>query len=587
MMAKKAPRLLALAAVVGWSLARAGSAQPITVVEFPQPNQTVSGVVAVGGFVLDTNRVTSIGLSIDGGDPVNDAVLNIARPDVLTAFPTFANGQNPKPGFVTSFLAKNVSDGPHTISLVITEADNSTATVSTPFTVVVDNTINQAPFGHVDMPGDGAFPAADGVLTVFGWALDDSDVDHIDFFVDGVIVATAVGRDHPGNAIFGGTRPDVFAAFPDFPGPNPKSLFSAFFANIDSSALLDGMHTLTVVATDDQGSSRNLGARSFQVENTGANLAPFGTLEYPLDSSWLICSPPLTVTSGGGGCPSPCTPGQGVSGLPNFFPNVVKGWALDLGARLDRGQVSFVELLLDGAIVANTRTDCVLFNNLLANCYGLNRPDVGQTYAGFVNANNSGFRFTFALSRDPGQQFFDVLIPVPGGVKGVGTPRLGAGKHTLSIRVGDEKETETELASLSVDLVCDIGSSSPDKASFGNIDSPIPNQYINGIFPIFGWAFDLDGGVLGGVTAVDVDIDGQVVATLTPANGMYGIFRPDVPANDFRVTTPFVGYSYLLDTTKLGNAPHDLAIYAFDRAGHRAEIGRRQFTVFNNNPTKD
>lgn len=583
MMGKMAPRLSALVAVVGWCLARSGGAQPITVVDFPQPNQTVSGVVAVGGFVLDMSHITNVGLSIDGGDPINNAILNLSRPDVLTAFPSYANGQNPKPGFLTSFLARNFADGPHTLTLVVTEADNPVPTTSAPVTVNVDNTINQAPFGHIDMPGDGTFPSPDGVLTVFGWAIDDSDVDHIDFLVDGVIVASAIGRNRPGNAVFGGTRPDVFAAFPDFPGPFPNSLYSAYYANIDSTAFLDGMHTLTVVATDDQGASRNLGSRSFQVENTGANLAPFGSLEYPLDESWLICGPPLIVPPGGGGCPSPCLPGTGgISGLPTLFPNVVKGWALDLGARLDQGQVSYVELLIDGAIVSNTRTDCVLVGASLNNCYGLNRPDVGMVYQGDVNANNSGFRFAFALARDPSQGFFDVLVQTPLGIAGVGEPRVTAGKHTLSVRVGDEKETVTELASISVDIVCDITSSNPDRASFGNIDSPVPGQYISGIFPIFGWAHDFDIGV----TAVDVDIDGQVVATLTAIDGTYGIYRPDVPAHDTRVSTPFVGFSYLLDTTKLGNAPHDLAIYAFDHAGHRSEIGRRQFTVFNNTPVK-
>ena len=56
--------------------------------------------------------------------------------------------------------------------------------------------------------------------------------------------------------MFGSQRPDVYAAFPDFPGPAPKSLFSGFAANIDSTRFLDGIHTVTVRATGNRVAKR-------------------------------------------------------------------------------------------------------------------------------------------------------------------------------------------------------------------------------------------------------------------------------------------------------------------------------------------
>jgi len=597
-MSKKAPWIVAL--LVGAALAAPASAQmvrreqrnplvvdrgdayvngPILVVDGPQPGQTVIGVVGVSGWVLDMNSIDKIELFIDGNNlPVNRAVMNIPRPDIVAAFPAFAGGTT-NPGWITSFLARDYP-GAHNLFIGVTESSGAGPIMFGPIPVNVDTTINQAPFGHVDLPAnDGWTQSASGPLIVLGWALDDSDIDHIDFIVDGGIVATAVGRGGVGNAMFGGLRPDIYAAFPEFPGPNPTSLYSGFVANIDSTRLIDGMHTVTVRAYDNQGAGADIGTRIFQVENIGAELGPFGAMEYPMDEATMICGPGVTIGTGGG-CPSPCVPGGGGGTPIGFFPNIVTGWALDTGARQDQGQVSYVELLLDGALVANTQSNCVVAGSVFSNCYGLNRPDIARDYQGFVNADNSGFKFAFGLAHDPFLEMLDVIIPTPFG------PSISTftvpGKHTLSLRVGDEEETISEFGDISVDVTCDTTVAVPDKASFGNVDSPTEGQFINGTFTVVGWAFDFDGGV----TSVDLAVDGVVLANLNPVNGMYGLRRDDVVASDNRVTTPYVGFVYPLDTTKLGDSEHDLTIYAYDHAGNRTLIGRRQFVDFNNTTIK-
>jgi hypothetical protein len=92
---------------------------------------------------------------------------------------------------------------------------------------------------------------------------------------------------------------------------------------------------------------------------------------------------------------------------------------------------------------------------------------------------------------------------------------------------------------------------------------------------VFGWAFDLNG-----VQRVEVDVDGQIVGIAT-----YGLSRPDVPLADPRVPSVSVGFSFLLDTTRLSDSEHDLVIYVVDSTfgtPRRTEIGRRKFVVNNN-----
>ena len=556
-MFRKAPRLLALLASSVWLLASEAGGQPIGGIDSPVNGQTVTGIVRLTGFVLNHSAIDLIELAVDGVI-VNRADMNIPRPDVLEIFPTYYNSATPNPGFLTSFYARSYEAGPHTLQILARESESQLLHPITSIVVNVDPSVNQAPFGFIDIPGPSGLEGANGAFPVAGWAVDDIDIDHIDFLVDGQIVAGAVGRGEPSTATYGTTRPDVAAAFPDV----PLALYSGFIANIDTSQFLNGIHVISVRATDNEGASREIGTRRVQIVNNGQNLAPFGRIDFPLDKASLFC-----ITSPGG-FPSPCTP---EICFPSAF-NVVAGWALDVGSSLDRGQVSYVELLLDGQIVANTRSDCTQIGGALTNCYGINRPDVARSYSGFVNADNAGWSFSFFLGRDNQSGQISILSPVT-GADPVLVGYTTAGKHTIAIRVGDEEETQTQIGAISVDILCDVDTG--DQPAFGYVDTPSDYQFINGLFEVFGWAYDFQG-----VLRVEVDVDGHVVG-----NALYGLARPDVPSNDFRVGTQNVGMSYFLDTTSLSDSAHDLVIYVVDRAGNRTEIGRRKFVVNNNVPT--
>ncbi len=465
-MSRKAPSALALLLGLGWLIASTAGAVVIGAIDTPTQNQTVFGVVRVSGFALDFNPIDKIEILVDGV-VVNRADLNIPRVDVLEVFPNYFNSPTSRPGFLSAFLARNYASGFHSVTVRVTESSLA-VTLLGPVTVIVDNTMNQAPFGFIDIPSPTVVEGASGSYPIQGWALDDEDVDHIDFLVDGQIVAGAVGRGRPGTANFGSPRPDVFAAFPDFPGPAPRSLYSGFIANIDTTRFLNGLHIVSVRATDNRGLSAVIGTRTIQIENNALYLAPFGRVDFPLDKASLLCSGTFSTPSPGPGpCPSPCTPGPPTPGFPGVIPNIVKGWVLDTGARLDKGQVAYVELLIDGAIIANTRRDCVLVGGTPTNCYGVNRPDVAQLFPGFVNADNAGFNFIFSLVRDPGTGLFAVVIPRVNNPVIVGA--VAGGKHTLAIRVGDDAATVTQIGAMSINVVCDIANN--DFPSIGFIDN--------------------------------------------------------------------------------------------------------------------
>jgi hypothetical protein len=582
----------------------AASPQAFGHVDIPAPGQNVFGIVPVSGWNLDLNSISSINLCIDGAY-VATADINLPRVDVLNAFPTYANSPTAQPGFITSFYTKSLEasgacntydDGDHLISIRVVESDNPNVAIDiADIPVVVRNfnddgtPNNQAPFGFIDIPDPSAADTEgfDSAHPVVGWAIDDSLVDHIDVLVDGQIVATAVCCNVPGapisgsaagTATYGGTRPDVQAAFPCV----PWSLFSGWSANIDTTALVNGLHTISARVTDDQGASRVMGTRTVQTDNASGNLHPFGDIDYPLDELTFTFVPPCLegeIASCGpsGGSPSPITP-------PVSSFDIVSGWVLDTGSRLDFGQTGYVELLIDGVIIANTRRDCVNGpNGVFENCYGVNRPDVERLYPGFVNSDNAGYVFDF-VAIDNGSGNLLISIPLAGGGFRCVT-EIAPGKHDITVRAGDVSETVEEQIGIPLSAIftaCRPVGSAQDVPSIGYVDYPYFYQFVDGQVTIVGWAFDVDDGV----KDVQLDVDGTIVSQCDGSPfATFPISRPDVEKRDPRVNTTQVGWTFCLDTTKLGDSAHDINVYVTDHRSIRTLVGRTKIVVNNNVPT--
>lgn len=505
--------------------------------ERPREGETVNGMVLVQGWALDEQRISHIDLYVDD-EFQHRANLNVPRLDIIRSFPDWEGVQNRKPGFQTGFLASRFSNGEHTVHVVVTTEDNRSFEVGRR-TVTIDNTLNQSPFGHVDIPGTEAVYDANGSFPVTGWVTDTDGVARVDVLINGSNMQSAV---------YGDPRPDVSNAFPDF----PAALFSGFIAHVDTTRLLNGMHTLAVRAVDRQGLSRVIGERTIQVFNSTNNLRPFGYLDEPQRDAVLYGTNCDVVPD----CSfSPC--------IPADFDNKispVRGWALDLGVREDTGRVSYAELLVDG--VKWYSTDQCRFDSTLGayvNCYGLTRFDVAKYYPTYADSPRAGFFFSLDV----------------GALMALGVP---AGRHVLKVRVGDQEQTFADLPNTSgVPVWFECAETTQDFASFGFIDTPGNFDFVKGTVVVSGWALDEN---RPGVSAVEIRVDGTLMGVAT-----LGYARPDV-----REAYPTVfnsinsGWRFFLDTTLLSDARHRLTATAVDNFGNRTEIGSIDFYVDNPQP---
>jgi hypothetical protein len=523
--------------------------QTLGSIDVPVDGATVSGYVQVKGFALDGNQVSNVDVFVDGTDPANlvttagGANINLPRPDVIQFFPQYGGTAGQFPGYETSFKASLFSNGSHTVFVRITDVGGCSFFLSSR-TVIVDNTRNQPPFGAVDFPQPDSGVSANGILAVVGWALDDRTVDHVDVFVDGLIERQAVT---------GIPRADVAADYPD----NPDAILSGFILNIDSTRYANGVHTVTVKAVDDQGQQGVLGVRRVQMFNNSPNLAPFGEVEFPLlNATWIgTCVAPNPIPGG---------PSGGPGGIVDTrFLMLANGWALDTSVAQERGGVSHVILEIDGTVIKDTRVNChreSLLANALVDCYGYYRPDIEMLYPGFPQVPNVGFQF-----------FVDVgLLLSQEGFR--------EGAHLLQIKALDKEDSASLLREVPIIMECATGNTDPPPIGF--IDDPTNYQFIGGVFPVIGWALDLDV-----VVKVRILVDGfpQVDPISHKDFATLGFNSPDVAAQfpNFPQVNA-ARFLFNLDTTKISNSEHDLLIEVTDGRGHVRSAGTRRVIVDNN-----
>ncbi|MGH9457867.1 MAG: Ig-like domain-containing protein [Thermoanaerobaculia bacterium] len=526
-------RGLALGCLCAFLVPAAYAQTFVGVLEHPLEGSTGSGVVLVRGFALDDSQISKVEVFVDDVF-LHNASINIPRIDVIESYPNFAGVQTKIPGFQSGFLANRFTNGPHTVHVVVHTADGGAEVVGRRV-IEIDNTINQSPFGFIDIPSPVLTHDATGSFPVVGWATDVDGIRELEVLVDGFVVQPAV---------YGDPRPDVAAVFPDFRG----AMFSGFVANIDSTRFLDGLHQLTVRATDTLGLSRTIGQRTIQIFNAETVLRPFGFIDEPLKDSELfgtdcVVPPPCQV--------SPCVP---VDFSRHITP--VRGWALDLGTRENLGRVAYAELLLDG--VSWLTTDDCTFDATLGgyvNCYGLPSLDVERFYPTHPDAVRSRFFFTL-----------DVGSLMALGVR--------PGAHNLKVRVGDLEQTFAELPNSSgINVFFRCAPGDLDFPAIGYIEFPEKMDYVGGVVTFHGWALDSNNGV----AVVNIYIDGNFMA---PA--AYGFARPDVQA--VYPTFPGAsnsGWSFTIDTNQLIDSRHRLTVEVIDSVGNEAFIGSVDFFVDN------
>jgi hypothetical protein len=530
----------------------------------PGDGATVFGLVTVTGFVVDDGEqcgpqwtwnncewaealVSKIDLYVDD-EYVATADLDQPRYDILQAYPWYAGTPYARPGFATSFDSRDYSDGQHTLFIRVTFSDAAVEDYGLR-SFTVDNDINQAPFGVLELPGTNQ--PMNGVFPVTGWAIDDETVEYVEVLVDGLAM---------GNAVLGEHRPDIAHLFPS----DPDAEYAGFIRMLNTTVLNNGIHILAVRAVDNQGASRIIGRRFVQTFNTGSNLPPFGAIDWPIANHTMIAD----------GCRAIDGSTPPWSGDVYADPDAVEmifGWALDVGSRTDNGGVAFVELMLDNAPVPLGASDNPQNTSLPSfywetspnwgtdyNYYGHPRMDIQRLYADVPNSKDCGFAFLMDIN---------YLILARGYSEGL---------HYLQVRAGDIENNVADIAQIPVIFDCN---DDPDDPAIGDIVTPEHMELVAGVVEVTGFADDTRT-----LRQVEIWVDGNFI----------GLADFGLPSPEFEEAYPWLptsvtrnsGYRYELDTVaeNLADGEHSLVVWTEDVKDGRTIIGERRFVLDNQNP---
>jgi len=358
-----------------------------------------------------------------------------------------------------------------------------------------------------------------GFLPLHGWALDDVGIDRVEIYVDG---------EPAGTAYFGFRRPDVEAVYPGY----PDSATAGFGVELNSTLWLNGFHTLTAVAVAEDGERTTLGD-SYQIQFNNAShlLPPFGQIEFPHSGAQLFGNCDILD--------------------PSRRYSVVTGYAVDTGVELGDTGVKYVELLVNGAIYANSVTSCFYseVTGGLTNCFGLPRPEIRNRYPSIPNALNSGYRFVLDV----------------GALVDLG---FGQGFHELTVRAGDYYGNVANIAEIPVVFLCD--NNQDNEGAIGEIELPLPLGIYAGRVSFTGWALDWEG-----VNRIRIFVDGILVGDAT-----HGLARPLVSGlYPGYPESAAPGWEYELNAAEFTDGLHTLQVVVEDDLGIESVLGEIPFLL--------
>jgi uncharacterized protein (TIGR03437 family) len=223
-------------ASAAFTVANAVNAGP-TLVTIAQPNTTTipyAGVARFSGSSMNQNGKAITGISVTiNGVPYGRATLSSGAWSYLLD-------------------TTQLPDGAYTLGVTATAADGSQAIGSASFTIANWSAGNPMHI-TIDTPASNSGPFF-GVARFGGWAVnDDGPVSAVSIAVDGIPF---------GSASYGGVRADVCTALPGRAGcPNV-----GWDAEVDTTLLANGSHTLSVTATTTNSQSSTTTA-TFTVQN--------------------------------------------------------------------------------------------------------------------------------------------------------------------------------------------------------------------------------------------------------------------------------------------------------------------------------
>jgi hypothetical protein len=259
------------------TLANGTSANPVGTVDTPLNNATgITGAVPFTGWAIDDIEITratlcraAFGGEVAPVDPncgglaqiyVGDAVfIDGARPDVQATFPGVPRNSRAGWGFmVLTNMLPGQGNGTYTFYSHAFDREGHSLLLGTR-SISVNNATATKPFGFIDTPAQGGVASANNYVN-FGWAL--TQASKI-IPIDGSTIFVLVDGASVGNADYNHFRPDIAGTFPGLQNSNG----AVGFRILDTTAMANGLHTISWTVTDSGGAIEGIGSRFFTVSN--------------------------------------------------------------------------------------------------------------------------------------------------------------------------------------------------------------------------------------------------------------------------------------------------------------------------------
>lgn len=242
---------------------------PFGVVDTPLDGERVSGSIAVSGWALDDMVVGDVEIFRDPvpGEPGSQVFIGKAtfvpgaRPDVEAAFPLVVSNRRAGWGYLLlTNMLPNQGNGTFRLHAYAVDSDLQRVLLGSR-TIIASNSTATAPFGAIDTPGQGETISGAAYVN-WGWALTPQpkmfplDGSTIRVFIDGAPIGPLTAYN-----LF---RSDVSTLFPGL----KNSGGPVGFRVIDTTALSEGLHTISWGVVDDAGQAAGIGSRFFAVQNS-------------------------------------------------------------------------------------------------------------------------------------------------------------------------------------------------------------------------------------------------------------------------------------------------------------------------------
>jgi hypothetical protein len=270
------------------NIAHGTSANPVGNVDTPLNNATgVIGAVPFTGWAVDDIEVTrtslcraAFGAEAAPVDPncggaaqiyVGDAVfIDGARPDVQGAFPGVPRNSRAGWGFmVLTNMLPAQGNGTYTFYMHAFDREGHVILMGSR-TITINNATATKPFGFIDTPAQGGVASANNYVN-FGWVL--TQASKI-IPINGSTIFVLVDGVSLGNADYNHFRPDIANTFPGLQNSNG----AIGFRILDTTAMQNGLHTISWTVTDSGGAIEGIGSRFFTVSNGVGALTAAGDL---------------------------------------------------------------------------------------------------------------------------------------------------------------------------------------------------------------------------------------------------------------------------------------------------------------------